>query len=138
MRMNFSMELDIGNWECKGHWATMKELQHVIPFYLPRYKRILELCKKNGVNCSEDLTFAARFIATFLFLRVKGTLPMTYQYLTTGMVNQEIKNKGYIDQKLFKTVEKYVFDSIVLDKVCISILDGYIKYIRPFLHPDCD
>ena len=61
MRMNFSMELDIETLERKGHWATMKELQHVIPFHLPRYKRILELCKKNSVNCSEDLTFATRF-----------------------------------------------------------------------------
>ena len=126
------------NFGVKGHWATMKELQHVIPFHLPRYKRILELNKKNSVNCSEDLTFATWFIATFLFLRVKGTRPMTYQYLTIGMVNQGKKNKGYIDQKLFKTADKYVFDSIVLDKVCISILDGYIKYICPFLHPDCD
>ena len=116
----------------------MKELQHVIPFHLPRYKRILALCKKNSVNRSEDLTFATRFIATFLFLRVKGTRPMTYRYLPIGMVNQGKKNKGYIDQKLFKTADKYVFDSIVLDKVCISILDGYIKYIRPFLHPDRD
>ena len=138
MRMNFSMEIDIETLEQKGHWATMKELQHVIPFHLPRYKRILELCKKNSVNCSEDLTFATRFIATFLFLRVKGTRPMTYQYLTTGMVNQGKKNKGYIDQKLFKTADKYVFDSVVLDKVWISMLDGYMKYIRPFLHPDCD
>ena len=47
MRMNFSMELDIETLERKGHWATMKELQHVIPFHLPRYKRILKLCKKN-------------------------------------------------------------------------------------------
>ena len=116
----------------------MKELQHVIPFHLPRYGRILELCKKNSVNCSEDLTFAARFIATFLFLRVKGTWPMTYQYLLIGMVSQGKNNKGYIDQKLFKTADKYVYDSIVLDKVCISIPDGYVKYIRPFLHPDCD
>ena len=138
MRMNFSMELDIETLERKGHWATMKELHHVIPFHLPKYKRILELCKKNSANCSEDLTFATRFIATFLFLRVKGTRPMTYQYLTTGMVNQGKKKKGYIDQKLFKTADKYVFDSIVLDKVCIRILDDYIKYIRPLLHPDCD
>ena len=78
MRMNFSMELDIETLERKGHWVTMKELQHVIHFHLPRYKRILELCKKNSVNCSEDITFATRFIATFLFLRVKGTRPMTY------------------------------------------------------------
>ena len=63
---------------------------------------------------------------------------MTYQYLTIGMVNQGKKNKGYIDQKLFKTADKHVSDSLVLDKVCISVLDGYIKYTRPFLHPDCN
>ena len=51
MRMNFNMELDIETLERKGHWATMKELQQVIPFHLPRYKQILELCKKSSVNC---------------------------------------------------------------------------------------
>ena len=86
MRMNFSMELDMETLERKGHWATMKELQHVIPFHLPRYKRIFELCKKKSVNCSEDFTFATRFIATFLFLRVKGARPMTYQYVKIEMV----------------------------------------------------
>ena len=50
MRMNFNVELDMETLEHKGHWATMKELPHVIPFHLPRYKRILELCKKNSVN----------------------------------------------------------------------------------------
>ena len=63
---------------------------------------------------------------------------MTYQYLTIGMVNQGKKDKEYIYQNLFKAADKYVFDSIVLDKVCISILEGYMNYIRPFLHPDCD
>ena len=108
VRMNFSIELDIETLENKVHWATMKKLQHVIHFHLPQYKSFLELCKKNSVNCSEDLTFSTRFIATFLFLRVKDTWPMTYQYLTIGMVNQGKNNTGYIDQKLFKTADKYV------------------------------
>ena len=51
MRMNFSMELNIETLERKDYWATMKELQQVIPFHLPRYKQILELCKKSSVNC---------------------------------------------------------------------------------------
>ena len=128
------MEVDMETLECKSHWATMKKLQHVIPFHLPRYKRIIELCKKNSGNSSEDLTFATWFISTFLFLSVKGTRSMTYQYHTIGMVN---KGKE-IDQKLFKTTYRYVFDSIVLNKVCITILDSHIKYIRPFLNLDCD
>ena len=62
----------------------------------------------------------------------------TTEKARSDRVKQGKKNKECIDQKLFKTEEKYIFDSIVLDKVCISILDGYIKYIRPFLHPDSD
>ena len=49
MRMNFSMELDTETLELGGHWATLKELQRVIPLLLPRYKMIFELCKKNSV-----------------------------------------------------------------------------------------
>ena len=84
MRMRFSTELDLETLERKGHWATIKELQQMIPYHLPRYKKVIELCKSestSSVRCS-DLTFATRFIATFLFLRVKGTRPMTYQFLT--------------------------------------------------------
>ena len=43
----------------------------------------------------------------------------------------------YIDQKLFKTADRYVFDSIVFDNTCIAVLDGYVKYIRPLLQPSC-
>ena len=116
--------------------ATIKELQQVIPYHLPRYKKVIELCKSestSSVSCS-DLTFATRFIATFLFLRVKGTRPMTYQFLTVHMLK---KANGYIDQRLFKTADRYVFDSIVLDNTCIAIPDGYVKYIRPLLKPSC-
>ena len=37
---------------------------------------------------------------------------------------------------LFKTADRYIFDSIVLDNNCIAILDGYVKYIRPLLQPN--
>ena len=111
----------------------------MIPYHLPKYKKVIELCKSestSSVSCS-DLTFATRFIATFLFLRVKGTRPMTYQFLTVHMFEEGKKNNGYIDQRLFKTADRYVFDSIVLDNTCIAILDGYVKYIRPLLQPSC-
>ena len=62
---------------------------------------------------------------------------MTYQFLTVDMFEEDKKNNGYIDQRLFKTADKYVFDSIVLDNTCIAILDGYVKYIRPLLQPSC-
>ena len=69
MRMRFSTELDLKTLERKGHWATIKELQQVIPYHLPRYKKVIELCKSestSSVSCS-DLTFVTRLIATFLF-----------------------------------------------------------------------
>ena len=50
---------------------------------------------------------------------------MTYQFLTVHMFEEGKKNDGYIDQRLFKTADRYVFDSIVLDNTCIAILDGY-------------
>ena len=131
MRMRFSTELDLETSERKGHWATIKELHQVILYHLPRYKKVIELCESesiSSVSCSE-LTLATRFIATFLFLRVKSTRPMTYQFLTVHMFEEGRTNNGYIDQRLFKTANRYVFDSIVLDNTCIAILDGYIKYI---------
>ena len=109
----------------------------MIPCHLPRYKKVIELCKSEStfsVSCS-DLIFATRFIATFLFLRVKGTRPVTYQFLTVHLFEEGKKNNGYIDQRLFKTADRYVIDSIVLDNTCIAILDGYVKYIRPLLQP---
>lgn len=139
MRIISREELDIETLESKGHWATMKELQQVIPFHLPRYNSIVQLCKNKSLELvsSSDLTFATRFITTFLFLRVKGTRPMTYQYLTVNMFTEAEKNGGYVDQKMFKTADQYVFDSILLDDICIKIIGTYVTFIRPLLSPSC-
>ena len=45
MRMRFSTELDLESLERKGHWATIKELRQVIPYHLPRCKKVIELCE---------------------------------------------------------------------------------------------
>ena len=57
-------------------------------------------CVKPG-----DMTFATRFIATYLFLKVKGCRPMTYQHLTLRMFESAKRNYGMVDQKIFKTVK---------------------------------
>ena len=83
----------------------------VISYHLLRYKKVIELCKSestSSVSCS-DLTFVTRFIATFLFLRVKGTRPMTYQFLAVHMFEEGKKNNGNIDERLFKIADRYVF-----------------------------
>ena len=45
---------------------------------------------------------------------------------------------GFIDQKAFKTVGKYGFDSLILTNANMQVLNGYILYIRPLLKPQCD
>ena len=74
----------------------------------------------------------------YLFIKVKGSRPMTYQYLTVDMVQSAKTNGGFIDQKKFKTTGKYGFDSLYLTDTSMQVLDGYITFIRPLLKPDCD
>ena len=118
MKVQWNKELDIETLESKGRWATLKELQQVIPFHLNHYKLILEKCKVNGLSATpSELTFAMRFMTVFLFLHVKGTRPMTYQYLTVDMFDNAKSNNGFIDQKKFKTATTYGFDSLTLEKI---------------------
>ena len=140
MRVQWSEQLDVDTLERKGHWASLQDLQKVIPFHLERYKKILDLCKSDGGSSvtPADLTFATRFITTFLFLRVKGTRPMTYQFLTMEMLRHAKKNGGFIDQRKFKTAEKYGFDSLVIDDACMQFIDAYSKHVRPLLNPKCN
>ena len=92
MRVQWSTSLDIETLEKKGHWATMKELQQVIPFHVEKFNDILGRCKQSPKDVSPtELTFATRFIAAFLFLWVKGTRPMSYQFLTLEMIEYASK-----------------------------------------------
>ena len=88
MRLKWTQYLDIETLEARGHWATMEEMLEVDTYHLPRYEHIVKMCetKPSQVNPS-DLTFATKFLAMYLFIKVKGSRPMTYQYLTVGMVN---------------------------------------------------
>lgn len=139
MKVQWNNELNIETLESKGRWATLKEMQEVIPFHLNRYKAILDKCKMNGLSVtSTELTFATRFMTVFLFLHVKGTRPMTYLFLTVPMFTDAKKKNGFIDQKKFKTAATYGFDSLTLDKNAIKIVEDYITYVRPLIHPKCD
>eukprot|EP00795_Rhopilema_esculentum_P017891 gene17891-biopygen2671 len=139
MRVQWTVELDVDTLERKGHWASLKDLQKVIPFHMGRYKKIVAKCREHSAEVSaSDLTFSTRFITTFLFLRVKGSRPMTYQFLTIGMLRSAAKNGGYVDQKKFKTADKYGFDSMVIDDVCMHVLDDYVRHVRPRFLPKCE
>ncbi|KAK3740644.1 hypothetical protein QZH41_000144 [Actinostola sp. cb2023] len=118
----------------------MEELLQVIPFHLQRYEQILQACKADPTQivCALDLSFATRFIAVYLFLQVKSSRPMTYQYLTMEMIENAKSNDGYVDQKQFKTAGKYGFDSLLFTESDIKVISGYIQHVRIRLEPKCD
>ena len=139
MRLQWTQDLDIETLDARGHWATMEELLEVVTFHLPRYENTVKTCKTipGQVNPS-DLTFATKFVAVYLFIKVKGSRPMTYQYLTVDMVRAAKENGGFIDQKEFKTASKYGFDSLILTDASMQVLDSYINFVRPLLKPQCE
>lgn len=104
MKIQWPRDLDIDTLEANGSWASLEELTKVVPYHLPRFTSVLVNCQKDpqGVPPA-DLTFATRFLATYLFVNVKGSRPMTYQYLTLEMMQRAQGNGGFVDQKMFKT-----------------------------------
>ena len=138
MRLQWTQDLDIETLDARGHWATMEELLEVVTFHLPRYENTVKTCKTipGQVNPS-DLTFATKFVAVYLFIKVKGSRPMTYQYLTVDMLRTAKENGGFIDQKQFKTASTYGFDSLILTDASMKVLESYIDFVRPLLKPQC-
>ena len=139
-RYEWTKVLDIDNLEAMNSWATLEELQRVVPFHYPRYNELLQRCKKYPISyiAPGELTFCTRFVAVYLFIKVKGSRPMTYQYLTVPMFNNSKKNGGFVDQTELKTAIHYNFDSLLFDNSSTEIVDDYITFVRALLHPDCD
>ena len=46
MRIQCNSELDIDSLEKRRHWATIEDLQAVIPFHVDHYKKTLDCCRK--------------------------------------------------------------------------------------------
>ena len=131
---NYNLETLIA----RDSWATLEEMEEVIPFHIERFKCIIEKCKRQTpLPSPQELSFCTRFITTFLFLRVKCSRPMTFQFLTLPMIERARQNNGFIDQTEFKTAEKYLFDTLVFTEEVFIILDAYIDYVRPLFNPTC-
>ena len=136
MRLQWTQDLEIETLEARGHWATMAELLEVVKFHLPRYENTVKICKSSPAQVNpSDLTFATKFVAMYLFIKVKGSRPMTYQFLTVDMIAAAKEKGGFIDQKAFKTAG---FDSLILTDANMQVLNGYISCVRPLLKPRCD
>ena len=102
-------------------WAKLEELQKVIPYHSEKYKQII-------LNASSP--FASIFI-------VKASRPITYQFLTVQMV-ESISENGIINQTIFKTKEKYGFDSLIFSNDVLTLIKNYINFIRLYLNLCCD
>ena len=94
MRLQWTQDLDIETLKAEGHWVTMEELLEVVKIHLPRYENTVKICKSSPaqVNPSE-LIFATKLVAMYLFIKVKGSRPMTYQYL----IATAKENGGFMD-----------------------------------------
>jgi len=139
MQLQRTQDLAIETLEARNHSATMEKLLEVVRFHLPRYEITLNICKWSRAQVNPlDLTFTTKFVAMYLLIRVKGSRPMTYQYLTMDMIVTAKAKGGFIDQKTFKTAGKYGFDSLILTDANVQVLNGYISYVRPLPKPQCD
>ena len=132
---NYTLETLIA----KNSWATIDEMENVLPYHSTKFKTTIERCRDRPSEvCLQDLVFAKRFITTFLFLKVKCTRSMSYQYLTIAMLEKAKSNGGYIDQTDFKTNGSYTFDTLIIDVDVLKIIDLYVLHCRPLLSPKCD
>lgn len=137
MRSEWNTLLSIEYLSSINCWATLDDLQNVIPYHGDRFTQILiNSTLENVIVPPHDLSFATSFTVAVLFLMVKASRPMTFQYLTVDMINN-IGCQGIIHQTMFKTKDKYGFDSLIFSSQVMDILNGYIKCIRERLNPSC-
>ena len=76
----------------------------MVTFHSPRYENVVKKYKTSpGQVNPSDLTFATKFSRGVVAhqLKVKGSRPMTYQYLMVEMVRTAEENGVFIDQKKF-------------------------------------
>ena len=64
-------------------WVKLEELQKAIPYHSEKYKQIiLNASSPISSIAAHDLSFTTSFIVAALFLMVKASRPMTYQFST--------------------------------------------------------
>lgn len=137
--MEYSRNLDLETLIAKSSWASLEELETVIPFHSDKYQQLVKKCKEHPEAVGVvDTTFCTRFIVTFLFLRVKFSRPMSFRFITLELVKNAKENGGYIDATKFKTSQQYMFDTLVFTADTLDILQSYIDVVRPLLKPKCD
>ena len=144
--LEYSRNLDLESLIARDSWASLEEMEKVIPYHSPKYQYVVKKAKSSGDPPTvSELAFATRFIIAFMFLRVKCTRPMSVQFLTTEMMELAKTHGGFVDQTQFKTSDvssvkqgqtyrKYKHDfkkTLRFKKHCVFSI-GYIRCL--FIH----
>ena len=137
--LEYSRNLDLETLIMKDSWCSLEDMDKVLPFHVKHYKEVYDkCCNSSSSPTKNDLAFATRFLATYLFIRVKCSRPPTFQYLTLAMVEKSKINGGFVDQTEFKTAGTYMFDTLIMDEETLKVIDMYTSKIRPKMDPQCD
>ena len=85
-----------------------------------------------------DVDACTHILSLFLCL-LKQRLPThdisTFECHNVWKRKKERWNGG---QTIFKIAIKYGFNSLYFDEIGLGILEDYVEYVRPLLHPQCD
>ena len=137
--VEYTRNHDLETLIMKDSWCSLEDMNKVIPYHINQFKEVYNKCNESPSTASiNDLAFATRFIATYLFLMVKCSRPRTFQFLTIGMVTKSKENGGFIDSTEFKTASTYIFDTLIMSAQVLKLLDMYINTIRPKMNPKCE
>ena len=116
-----------------NYWATLADLQKVIPLHANRYKQtVLNSAAPSSCIALHDLSFATSFVVAVLLLMVKTSRPMTYQHLVVEMI-KSIGENGIINQTFSKTNEKYGFGSLLFPVDVLTLVTGYTTSFKSSL-----
>ena len=72
-----SRNIDLETLISRDSWASIEEMEEVIPFHIKSFKTVIVKCVGDSEPVSRnELVFCIRFITILLFLRVKCSRPM--------------------------------------------------------------
>ena len=138
-KIDYARNLDLETLIARKSWASLEEMEQVIPYHTPKFEYVVKCCQKNErIPSINELSFTTRFMASFLFLRVKASRPASFRYLTLSMIEDSKTKGGVVHQTSFKTAEKYVFDTLILTDEVLAVIDIYVNVLRPLMSPKCD
>ena len=111
----------------------------MIPKLSPKFAELIKKCRESKESVSiNEIVYCSRFVATFIFLRVKATRPQSIVYLTLQHIEKAHVNGGFVDATQFKTANEYIYDSLKFTDGSLTVIDQYIKYVRPLCKPTKD